>query len=95
MLESAGERAEADDGYRGEPMTIELPAEGNLVNHKEQRYIKQKVWSRHEAVNGYLKNFGCLDQKFWHKLSKHKVCFGAVSTIVQIGISVKELDVFK
>lgn len=96
ILEAAGERAEADDGYKGEPMTIELPQEGCFYpDFEEQRLIKSKVRSRHETVNGHLKNFGCLSQRYRHKLYKHKFCFGAVSTIVQIGIISKELSIFQ
>ena len=96
VLEAAGERAEANDGYKGEPMAIELPQEGCFYpDAEEQRLIKSKVRSRHETVNGHFKNFGCLSQHYRHKLCKHKLCFGAVSAIVQIGIINKELNVFQ
>ena len=94
VLESTGERAEADDGYKGEPFSIDLPSEG-CCGDRIQKKIKAKVRSRHESVNRLFKNFGCLKQRFRHNLNKHKLCFDAVATIVQIGIRTKNIEVFE
>ena len=85
-LLEAGERAEADDGYRGEPACIDLPQEGCFRGGRRQQSIKQRVRSRHETVNARFKNFGCLEQRFRHKLSKHRLCFNSIAVITQIGI---------
>lgn len=91
-LEAVGERCEADQGYRGEPLTVELPDEGiffgrdGLQQANLQHELKNRIRSRHETVNGRLKRFGCLEQRFRHKLSNHRFCFNAVVVIVQIGL---------
>ena len=40
----------------------------------------------HENVNGCLKLFGSLNQKWRHPLEKHPTCFFAVVTVVQLKI---------
>lgn len=108
MLEAAGERCEADAGYKGEPLTIELPDEGiffgvqddQLQQGELQRKLKDRIRSRHESVNGRLKCFGCLEQRFRHKLCYHRFCFNAVVAIVQIGMQyggevLMEIDEYK
>ncbi len=39
--------------------------------------------ARHETFNARIKNFACLDSRFRHGISKHKICFEAVCVIVQ------------
>ena len=39
--------------------------------------------ARHETFNARIKNFACLDARFRHGISKHKICFEAVCVIVQ------------
>ena len=94
LLEMEREWAEADDGYRGEPLTIELPNEGCYFGGEKQKKLKKKVRSRHETVNGRLKEFGCLDQIFRHKRNRHKLCFDAVVVLTQIAIKTGEINVF-
>ena len=86
MLLDAGERAEADDGYRGEPLCIDLPQESCFNRPRTQQRIKQKVRSRHETVNARFKKFSCLDQRFRHDIRIHKNVFTAIAVITQIGI---------
>lgn len=91
-LMQTGERAEADLGYRGEPLTIDLPNEGCFTHN--QKYIKQVVRSRHETVNSRFKNFGILNQKFRHERSFHKVCFYAIASITQLSIEYGDKSLF-
>ena len=108
MLEAVGERSEADNGYRGEPLTIELPDEGlfygvdrNAYRRREvQRKLKARIRSRHEQVNGKLKCFACLEERFRHKLRYHRFCFNAVVVLVQIameygGEELMEIDEYR
>ena len=41
---------------------------------------------RHETINGRLKVFGCLSNRWRHPLKKHGTAFGAVANIVQVQI---------
>lgn len=85
-LIDAGERCEADAGYRGEPLTVELPDEGYFHAGEAQKLLKQRIRSRHETVNARFKKFGCLNQRFRHKLEYHRICFNAVVVLTQIGL---------
>ena len=95
LLEEAEERCEADDGYRGEPLTIELPDEGCYHGGQAQRDLKKRIRSRHETVNGRFKKFGCLDQKFRHQLKYHRFVFNAVVSIVQIQLQYSDNELFQ
>ena len=84
---ASGERCEADLGYRGEPLTVELPDKGIYHGGEQQKQLKQPNRSRHESVNGRFKKFQCLDQKFRYERCKHRFCFdAAVSVLVQVGL---------
>ena len=96
VLLREGERAEADDGYRGEPLVIELPKEGCYDNEDDaQSKLKKRIRSRHEGINKLFKEFRCLNQKFRHKLNRHKLCFDAVVVLVQIAIRSNQTFVFQ
>ncbi len=85
MLQPTGERAEADGGYRGEPLTIELPDE-SCFSGPAQKQLKKKVRSRHETVNARFKRFKILNEKFRHEVKKHKAVFNAIAVITQLEI---------
>ena len=88
LLLDAGEMAEADKGYRGEPNCIRLP--GDYVSLSDKR-AKDNARGRHETVNRRLKTFGCLQQRFRHAKKKHKYCFAAVAVCVQLAFENGEL----
>ena len=75
-----GKRVIADGGYKGEPKTISFP---NAHDSKDLAKFKSRARCRHETFNGRLKTFGCLEQRFRHKIQKHVICFEAVCVIVQ------------
>lgn len=79
-LLEAGEQAEADDGYRGEPLTINLPNDG-LVWMKGR---KSRARYRQENCNMRLKKWGCLKQKWRHDVERHHLAFEAVAVLTQI-----------
>lgn len=95
MLLAAGERAEADDGYRGEPLCIDLPQEGCFRRGRAQQKLKQRVRSRHETVNARFKNFGCLEQRFRHNIRQHKDCFQAIAVATQLTIRYGDEQLFR
>jgi len=76
----------ADGGYPDEaciqPKDV---SNGLLRQHSLYR-------ARHETLNGKMKNFEVLNQRFRHNLSQHGICFFAVANIVQKCIEDGELS---
>ena len=81
MLMIAGEKAEADMGYRGELDTIRHP---RIYISQSDRKAKAIVRARHETINRRMKQFNCLKQNYRHDLAKHGIIFRAVAVITQI-----------
>ena len=81
MLQAAGEKAEADKGYRGEPAVTRIPTD--WINQAEKK-AKTNARARHEMINKDLKQFGCLKQVFRHDLRKHQAIFDSVATVTQL-----------
>ena len=80
---SEGERVEADLGYRGEQLKINTP---NEFGKEDLEVMKSIARSRHETVNGRMKVFGVLAQRYRHDIQDHSRCFRAVAVIVQLNI---------
>lgn len=95
LLRRTGESCEADKGYRGERETVQLPDEGITIGGQTQKKLKQRIRSRHETVNARFKSFGCLSQRYRHKLRDHCFCFHAVAVITQIGFDYGNDKLFK
>jgi len=74
----AGERCEADLGYRGD-FAINDPREYRTV---EECKMKENIGARHETVNRRFKQFNCL-RNFRHRIDLHGYCFDAVAVITQ------------
>ena len=78
-----GEMIEADNGYNGEDIYIKTPSA--LHTHSvEQRRMKSLARGRHETINGDLKEFGVLAERFRHDMGYHSACFRAVAIITQL-----------
>jgi len=77
-----GERVEADNGYQGHPDKIKCPK--NAYNPPENLGMQGRVRSRHETLNGRLKNWGILQQIFRHDISHHGDVFRACAVITQL-----------
>ena len=82
MLEP-GERAEADDGYRGLPNHIALPVDAKAVT-SASKMSKSLTRRRHETANKRFKQWGCLSQTYRHNVQFHKHVFTAVAVITQV-----------
>ena len=82
LLIGAGERAEADAGYRGEPLAIDLPDSG----HISMRRDKARARMRHETCNKRFKQWNCLNENFRHSLENHGHCAHAVFVLTQLAI---------
>ena len=83
LLLRSGEKAQADLGYRGEPIVIIVP---NEYDSKAIKKLKADVRARHETANRRLKQYGVLFQVFRHSLDKHKHCFDACDVLAQMEI---------
>ena len=81
MLLKAGEKAEADMGYRCELETICHP---RIYVSKSDKKAKSIARARHETINRRMKQFGCLHQAYRHNLAKHGTLFRAVVVATQV-----------
>ena len=81
-LELVGERAEADQGYRGEALTVDLPNDGHISLHRKKTIVR----ARHETVNKRFKQWGCLQNKWRHDIEDHWKAFHAVAIVTQLSI---------
>lgn len=81
-----GERAEADDGYRGDATTFRVPADILTRQNEEADNMQKRVQGRHETVNARLKHFKILRDQYRHDITQHGYVFRAVAAIVQIAI---------
>lgn len=52
--------------------------------------IEKRLLSRHETVNGRLKNFEILNTRFRHALKKHPMVFHACVNLTQVAINCGE-----
>ena len=74
-----GSRVIADKGYRGE-QCISTP---NDLDEAHIRRYKSRARARHETVNGRIKNFKAVSQRFHHSRAVHGPVFEAVCVVVQ------------
>lgn len=49
--------------------------------------IEKKLLAQHETVNGRIKEFAILGNRFRHPLKKHPTVFHAVVNIIQVSVS--------
>jgi hypothetical protein len=75
------EGVEVDRGYQGDDK-LKNP---NISQSRKDRIEKSTVCSRHENVNGRLKQFSILKDVFCHPILCHKSAFEAVAVITQLG----------
>ena len=68
-----------DKGYVGD----EMVSVNNRYDLDEVKKFKKFARARHEALNGRIKEFAILNERFRHAISKHKIAFEAVCVIVQ------------
>jgi hypothetical protein len=79
-----GERVEADEGYAGHADKVKCPA--NPCNPPENLAMQGRVRSRHETLNGRLKNWGILRQVYRHDILRHGDVFRACAVLTQLAI---------
>ena len=79
------ELAEADKGYRGEPLLIELP-DMDVGGGAAQISAKNKARGRHETCNKRFKQWKCLSDRFRHSEEDHGYVFHAIAALTQMDI---------
>ena len=83
-----GKKMIGDKGF-GHKDIAHLVSAPNPLDDEETLDFKIRASVRQEHVNQRLTEFGVLDQKFthnWDRKNKHKLCFKACLTLVQISI---------
>ncbi len=77
----AGKKIIVDKGHR----LKEDPAlcTASSLDNPTVRDFKNRARTRHEKLNGMLKNYKCLKNTFRHTAGKFEKCFNAVVTLVQ------------
>ena len=78
----SGEKVIGDMGYKGVP---QVHTELDAVDWAHKRAMS-KLRARHETLNGRMKLFKCLGERYRHSLEKHHLVFEAVMTLTQVGI---------
>lgn len=86
MAIDLGERVEADDGYRGDPTTLRVPADVLTRQNEEADSMQKRVQGRHETVNARFKKFSILKERYRHDITQHGYVFRAVAVLVQISL---------
>jgi hypothetical protein len=82
-------RVEADYGYIGvAPQKVKCS--GCASNPTKNQAMQNWVRSRHESLNGRLKNWVILTLLYNHDLMEHGNVFQAIAVITQISINVGE-----
>ena len=79
-----GERAEAGDGYRGEPRYAKHPKPAG--SHPPMKEMQAEVRSRHEAINKRFKQWGCLKNMLRGNMLEHHKHFRFCCFITQLCI---------
>jgi len=77
-----GEKVVADKGCRGDPLVV-VPAKAKSVEHC---LAMNKARARHETINGRLKTWNMLNERFRHDEDKHHIAFRACLVLEQIKI---------
>ncbi len=74
------ERVEADDGYIDKaPQKVKCP--GYALNPTKTQAMQNRARSRHESLNGRLKNWKILKSMYRHDIMEHGNVFQAIALI--------------
>jgi hypothetical protein len=81
-----GEMVECDGGYQGDPKCRHK----HIVMNPSDGRAKAAARARHETVNGDLKSFSCLEDRWRHDRLLHRHAFAAVAVLTQLGYEAGE-----
>jgi len=82
-LKLIGKKAIGNGGYCGHQNVISAP---NAHDSKFVKKFKSRALKRHEAFNGMIKSFKCLDGRFRHSIDRFADSFEAVAVLCQYQI---------
>lgn len=71
-LLQAGKKAIGDKGYRGHHEAVSTQ---NSTDDRPIRKFKTRALNRHEKINGRIKMFKCMTDRFRHSTEYHNLCF--------------------
>ena len=74
------EKVLGDAGYGG-PKIVHGSIDGD-TNNKQAASLR----AYHETINGRIKSFGCIAQRWRHPIQKHHICLFAVANVVQMAL---------
>ena len=65
--------------------------EDYLATHQQDNTIINRWWkalarASHETINGRLKKWRILSEKYWHPLELHRLVFFGITNITQLSI---------
>jgi hypothetical protein len=78
-----GEKFVADNGYKTGGV---YSAIFDQLADDDEKAIHSRIRARHEIVNGRLKKWGALSNRFRNRLDRHGLVFAAVTLITQLGL---------
>lgn len=86
-------KAIGDNIYAAEREKV---ATKNKYDSEEVKAFKRSALARQEKLNGFLKSFSVLTDKFRHPnlMEQHQIAFEAVCVIVQYSLEVDDLTLF-
>jgi len=82
------EMIEADGAHTGMPFHCWIK---NDCYNQANKEAKAAARARHETINRRFKQFRCLDNRYRHDRSKHKIVFQACAVCVQAAINLGEI----
>ncbi len=86
-------KAIADSAYAAEHEKV---AVRNKHDTEEVKEFKRRACARQEKLNGFLKSYGVLSDKFRHPnlMEQHQIAFEAVCVLVQYSLEVNDVTLF-
>ena len=78
---SSREKVLGDKGYGGPKIVHRLSTNGTVDT------LSKNLRAHHEQINGRIKSFQSMSQKWRHSIKKHGFCFFAIANIVQLKIA--------
>lgn len=89
VLKRCREKAICDGGYKGEPRRVQMKGDTNLT--QETRAFNDLARARHETVNGRIKKYRSMTDRWRHGRDRHHFAFMAVVCLTQMELEYEPL----